>query len=50
MICRNCDRRASWIRTRCRACESRLPAWYVITTLVIGGGIYGAFLLLENLF
>jgi hypothetical protein len=50
MICHNCDRPASWLRTRCHTCRSRLPTWYVVATIVIGISIYGAFLLLENLF
>jgi hypothetical protein len=50
MTCHHCDRRARWISTRCRTCQSRLPAWYILITIVIGGGIYGAFLLLDNLF
>jgi len=50
MMCRNCERQASWMRTSCRTCESRLPAWYVVVTLAIGGGILAAFLLLEKFF
>jgi hypothetical protein len=38
------------MRTRCRTCQSRLPAWYVVTATAIGAGIYGAFLIVESLF
>jgi hypothetical protein len=50
MVCHNCERPASWLLTRCRTCRHRLPTWYVAVTLVVGISIYGAFLLLENLF
>jgi hypothetical protein len=50
MTCHNCERRASWLRTRCRTCQSRLPAWYVVAVMAICAAIYGGFLLLENVF
>gem|GEM_PF-2115442 len=50
MTCHNCQRRASWMQTRCRACQNRLPAWYVVTATAVCGAIYGGFLLVENLF
>jgi len=50
MTCHNCQRRASWMRTRCRTCQNRLPAWYVVTATAVCAAIYGGFLLVENLF
>ena len=50
MTCHNCERRTSWLRTRCRTCQTRLPAWYVVTVMAICAAIYVGFLLLENLF
>ena len=50
MTCHNCERRASWLRTRCRTCESRLPAWYVFATMGAAIGIYVAFLVVESVF
>jgi hypothetical protein len=38
------------MRTRCRTCQTRLPAWYVVTATAICAAIYGGFLLLDNLF
>jgi hypothetical protein len=38
------------LRRRCRTCQSRLPAWYVVTVVAVGAGIFLAFLLVENLF
>jgi len=40
----------SWTLRRCRTCQSRLPAWYIITVVAICVGVYGAFVLLENVF
>ncbi|HJT65092.1 MAG TPA: hypothetical protein VJ749_01490 [Pyrinomonadaceae bacterium] len=50
MTCRNCDRHASWISTRCRTCQSRLPAWYVLATVAVLVTICLAFLVVENVF
>jgi prepilin signal peptidase PulO-like enzyme (type II secretory pathway) len=50
MTCHNCERRASWLRTRCRTCQSRLPAWYVVTAMGIVVAIYVAFLVVESVF
>ena len=50
MTCRNCDRPARWKSTRCRTCQSRLPAWYVLVTTAVLVAIVAAFLLVENVF
>jgi hypothetical protein len=50
MTCRNCDRQTSWISTRCRTCQSRLPAWYVLATMAVLVAIYAAFLVVEKVF
>jgi len=50
MICPNCEREATWSRRRCPACQTKLPAWYVWATVMIGVTIYAAFLVVENIF
>lgn len=50
MTCYNCERRATWVRTRCRTCQTRLPAWYVVTAMGVCAAIYVGFVVLENLF
>ena len=50
MTCHNCERSTSWFRTRCRTCQSRLPAWYVVTAMGIGVAIYVGFLVVESVF
>ncbi|MDQ1729081.1 MAG: hypothetical protein QOD33_1206 [Pyrinomonadaceae bacterium] len=49
MRCPNCGRRASWARTRCAACKTKLVAWYVVVvTAVLVAGV-AAWYLLETL-
>lgn len=50
MICPNCERKASWTRRRCAACQTKFPAWYVTTAIVVGVVLYVAFLAVENIF
>jgi hypothetical protein len=40
----------SWTHTRCQACETRLPPWYLVTALVVAFGVFAAFFVLENFF
>jgi len=50
MTCRNCDRPANWTSTRCRTCQSRLPAWYIVMTVAVLVAISALFILVENVF
>jgi uncharacterized OB-fold protein len=33
MKCRNCERDVTPTRTRCPACQTKLPAWYLIASI-----------------
>ncbi len=50
MTCRNCERVVTATRTRCPACQAKLPAWYLLA--VTGGvaGLYAAFKIVELIF
>jgi len=47
MKCRNCERVVSPARTRCPACQTKLPLWYLIAVVVAMIGIYAAYELVE---
>jgi len=33
MKCRNCERDVALTRTRCPACQTKLPAWYLMASV-----------------
>ena len=35
---------------RCRTCQNRLPAWYVLATMGVLVAIYAAFIVVEKVF
>jgi uncharacterized OB-fold protein len=47
MTCRNCERVVAAMRARCPACQTKMPAWYLLAA--IGGivGLYVAFKFVE---
>lgn len=47
MTCPNCGRRASWARTRCPACRTKLITWYLIAAIIIAGASLAALLIME---
>ncbi|HKR12761.1 MAG TPA: hypothetical protein VJT15_11935 [Pyrinomonadaceae bacterium] len=50
MICPNCERTARWTRRRCAACQTKFPAWYVTTGVILLVVVYLGFLVVENIF
>jgi len=50
MTCSNCERVVAATRARCPACQTKLPAWYLLAG--IGGvvGLYVAFKIVELIF
>ena len=47
MKCANCERVVARTRTRCPACQTKLPAWYLIAAVVALVAIYAAYRLVE---
>lgn len=43
MKCANCERVVTRIRTRCPACQTKLPAWYFIAVVVTIIGVHAAY-------
>ncbi|HYV83981.1 MAG TPA: hypothetical protein VE931_10720 [Pyrinomonadaceae bacterium] len=47
MTCRNCERVVAPTRTRCPACRTKLPAWYLIASICGMVAIIVAFKVVE---
>jgi RNA polymerase subunit RPABC4/transcription elongation factor Spt4 len=47
MTCRNCERVVTWSRTRCPACRTKMPVWYVIAAVTVVVGLFIAFKAVE---
>jgi uncharacterized OB-fold protein len=47
MKCPSCGRSASWTKTRCRTCKTRLIQWYILAAALFLLGCYGSFIMLE---
>jgi RNA polymerase subunit RPABC4/transcription elongation factor Spt4 len=49
MKCRNCDRVVTATRSRCPACQTKMPMWYLIAIVLIGAGIFAGFKIVEKI-
>jgi len=50
MKCNNCERVVTATRTRCPACRTKLPVWYLFATVGGAVGLYAAFKIVELIF